>query len=74
MKLTGTQQTAGRQALAGAPRLRSAAGAGRSLSCSWQAAATSIDTAPIAFATKPATRMYVDVTNHRSRRLWEPSP
>jgi copper(I)-binding protein len=77
MTLIGTQQTAGRQARAGAPRLGSAAGAGRSLACSWHAAALSIDTAPIAFATKPAsvaTAMYIDVPNHRTRRLWEPSP
>ena len=74
MTLIGTQQTAGRQAPAGAPRLGSAAGAGRSLACSWHATAMSIDTAPIAFATKPATHMYVDVSNHRTRRLWEPSP
>ena len=73
MTLIGTQQTAGRQALAGAPRLGSAAGAGRSLACSWPATAASIDTASIAFATKPATHMY-DVPNHRTRRLWEPSP
>jgi hypothetical protein len=73
MTLIGTQQTAGRQALAGASRLGSAAGAGRSLR-SWPAADVSIDTAPIAFATKPATRMYVAVPNHRTRRLWEPSP
>jgi hypothetical protein len=73
MTLIGRQQMAGRQALAAAPRLGSAVAAGRSLSSLWQAAA-SIDTAPIAFATKPATRMYVDVPNHRTRRLWEPSP
>jgi hypothetical protein len=41
------------------------------ISCSWPAAAI----APIsAFATKPATHMYVDVPNHRTRRLREPSP
>jgi hypothetical protein len=73
MELTIVQQTAGRQTLAGAPRLRSVAGTGLSLaiSCSWPAAAI----APIsAFATKPATHMYVDVPNHRTRRLREPSP
>lgn len=72
MELTSVQQTAGRQAPAGAPRqsLGSASGTARShsVSCSWPAA-------PIAaFATKPATRMYVDVPNHRTRRLREPSP
>lgn len=75
MELTSVQQTAGRQAPAGASResLGSASGTDRShsVSCSWPATAL----APIAaFATKPATRMYVDVPNHRTRRLREPSP
>lgn len=81
MELTSVQQTAGRRAPAGAPRqsLGSASGTARShsVSCSWPAAASlkSAALAPIAaFATKPATRMYVDVPNHRTRRLREPSP
>lgn len=68
--------TAGRQRSAGASRLGSVA-LGRV--CSWPVAGAA--TAPIAlapsamaFATKPATAMYVDVQNHRTRRLREPSP
>lgn len=75
MELTSVQQTAGRQALAGAPRpaIGSASGTGRSCSVpgSWPAAAAS----PIAaFATKSATRMHAYVPNHHTRRLREPSP
>jgi hypothetical protein len=39
--------------------------------CSWPTATTAL---PGAKAIKPATQMFVDVLDHRRRRLSEPSP
>jgi hypothetical protein len=79
MTTTSVQQTARPQAFAAAPRLGSAVLSGRSLAvCSWPVAnklgAEATIAGTFAFATKPATRMYVDAMNHRTRRLTEPSP
>jgi len=79
MTTTSVQQMAGPLAFATAPRLRSAVLSGRSLAeCSWPVATKAGDIAiaqgSLAFATKPATHMYVDAANHRTRRLTEPSP
>ena len=51
----------GLSARAGA--LRAATGLSTIAACAWL----------IAAQVKPATRMFVDSPNHRSRRLWEPS-
>jgi len=60
--MTGVYQASkGRQAFAGAPR---PVGGTSAKTCSWL----------IAGASTKATYMFVDVPNHRSRRLWEPSP
>ena len=76
MTTTSVQQTAGRQAFAAASRLGSGVLSGRPLAvCSWPADANDAAAkGSIAFATKPATRMYVDAMQHRTRRLTEPSP
>ena len=65
MATTSVYRTAGLQASANA---RSFSGAASGLAafapCPW----------PIVNATKPATRMFKDVLDHGSRRLWKPSP
>jgi hypothetical protein len=63
MRTTGAYLSAdGLSARAGA--LRAVAATGQSIAmCSWL----------IAAQTKPATDMFVDSPNHRTRRPWEPS-
>jgi hypothetical protein len=65
MATTSVYRTAGLQASANA---RSFSGAAAGLAafapCPWSISKT----------TKPATRMFPDVHNHGSRRLWKPSP
>jgi hypothetical protein len=61
--MTGVYQAnKGRQAFAGAPRPVAGTSA---KTCSWLIAGAS---------TKATNDMFVDVPNHRSRRLWESSP
>jgi hypothetical protein len=65
-----TYRMAGLEASAVATRARCVVpGAGLAANASWPiAAAASVQ------ATKPATQMFVDVLDHRRRRLSEPSP
>jgi hypothetical protein len=61
--MTGVYQASqGRQAFADASRPVAGSSAE---TCSWLIAGVS---------TKATTHMFVDVPDHRSRRLWEPSP
>ena len=65
-----TYRMAGLQAPAAATRARCVVpGAGLAANASWPIAAASA-----VQATKPATHMFVDVLDHRRRRLSKPSP
>ena len=75
MASTVTYRTA-QVASAAATRARSAVpGAGVvANACSWPTAPTAAAALSGAKAIKPATQMFVDVLDHRRRRLSEPSP
>jgi len=68
MTSTAYQASEAQMASACASRVRPGVGISAKPSvspvCAWLTAAQS---------TKTATRMFVDVPNHRTRRLWEPS-